>query len=64
MSLRAHFMARLARLVRLRLAFEGQLNELGDTFLRRAIEITYADCCAAGAGDEARALLATARMRR
>ena len=51
------FVSRLARLIRLRRDFGGDLNQLGIDLLDRSIYATYRDCMDFGAGDEARQLV-------
>lgn len=57
-QLKALFISRLRRLIRLRQEYRDDLNPLGLRLLDRAIYATYRDCIEYGAGDEARPLVA------
>jgi hypothetical protein len=58
-QIKATFVSRLERLVRLRREYNEDLNPLGLRLLDRAIYATYRDCIAFGAADEVRSLMAT-----
>jgi hypothetical protein len=55
--LKAIFLNRLQRLLRMRQDYRDDLNPLGFRLLDRAIQATYRDCVDHGAGEEARRLL-------
>ena len=56
-DLRAFYVSRLERLIRLRNNFEDQLNPLGVELLDRSIYATLRDCIDNGAGRRARTLM-------
>jgi hypothetical protein len=56
-QIRALFVARLERLLRMRRDYREDLNPLGLRLMDRAIDATYRDCLDYGAGDEARAVM-------
>jgi hypothetical protein len=56
-EIKALFVARLERLIRLRKDYREDLNPLGLRLLDRSIYSTYRDCVDYGAGKEARALM-------
>lgn len=56
-DLRAFYVSRLERLIRLRNNFEEQLNSLGVELLDRSIYATLRDCIDNGAGRRARTLM-------
>ena len=57
-EIRALFVGRLERLLRLRRQYNQDLNPLGLRLLDRAIYATYRDCIDYGAADEVRPLVA------
>jgi hypothetical protein len=57
-QIRALFVARLERLIRLRTEYREDLNPLGLRLLDRAIYATYKDCVDYGAAQTARELMA------
>lgn len=59
--LRATYILRLARLVRLRREFSRTLNDLGLDMLDRAIEATVKDCAWQGAAGQAETILSALR---
>ena len=56
-EVRALFISRLERLIRLRKDYREDLNPLGLRLLDRSIYATYKDCVDYGAAKEARALM-------
>jgi len=57
-QIKALFVSRLERLIRLRQEYNQDLNPLGLRLLDRAIYATYRDCIEYGAGDQVRSLVA------
>ena len=60
-QLKALFVTRLQRLIRMRQDYREDLNPLGFRLLDRAIDATFQDCIDYGAADEARAIMAKRR---
>jgi hypothetical protein len=60
-QIKALFVTRLRRLIRMRREYHEDLNPLGFRLLDRAIDATYQDCIDYGAGDEAKAILVERR---
>jgi hypothetical protein len=56
-QVKAVFIARLERLLRMRKDYREDLNPLGLRLLDRAIDSTYRDCVDFGAADQARAIM-------
>lgn len=56
-QVKAIFVRRLARLIRMRRDYHDDLNPLGFRLLDRAIDATYQDCLDYGAGEEAKELM-------
>jgi len=56
-QIKATFVTRLERLLRMRKDYSEDLNPLGLRLMDRAIDATYRDCVDYGAGDEARAAM-------
>jgi hypothetical protein len=63
-QLRAMFVQRLKRLIRVRRDYDEDLNSLGAELIDRAIYATYRDCVDYGASDEALKLMTTRDERR
>lgn len=61
-ALRASYLARMKRLLRLRRQHQHELNERGLRLLDHAIFAAYCDCREVGAEREARALLRRAHL--
>jgi hypothetical protein len=57
-SVKAIFLGRLQRLIRLRREYREDLNPLGLRLLDRAIDATYRDCVDFGAAEIARPIMA------
>ena len=60
-QVKAIFLGRLQRLIRLRREYREDLNPLGLRLLDRAIDATYRDCIDYGAADAARPIMAAHR---
>ncbi len=60
-QVKAIFLGRLQRLIRLRREYREDLNRLGLSLLDRAINATYRDCIEYGAEDAARPIMAAHR---
>lgn len=58
---KATFLGRLQRLIRLRREYTADLNPLGLRLMDRAIDATYRDCIEAGCADAARPIMAAHR---
>ena len=56
-QIKAIFVMRLERLLRMRKDYSEDLNPLGLRLMDRAIDATYRDCVDYGAADEARAVM-------
>ena len=56
-QIKALFVSRLTRLIRLRKEYREDLNPLGLLLLDRSIQATFRDCIDFGAADQARALM-------
>lgn len=60
-QVKAIFLGRLQRLIRLRREYREDLNPLGLRLLDRAIDATYRDCIDYGAAEAARPIMAAHR---
>ena len=60
-QVKAIFLGRLQRLIRLRRQYREDLNPLGLRLLDRAIDATYRDCIDYGASEAARPIMAAHR---
>ena len=60
-QVKAIFLGRLQRLIRLRREYREDLNPLGLRLLDRAIDATYRDCIDYGASEAARPIMAAHR---
>jgi hypothetical protein len=56
-QIKALFVSRLERLLRMRKDYHEDLNPVGLRLMDRAIDSTYRDCVEYGAGAEARAVM-------
>jgi hypothetical protein len=56
-QVKAIFVNRLERLLRMRKDYREDLNPLGLRLMDRAIDATYSDCIQYGAADQARAIM-------
>lgn len=56
-QVRAMYLGRLQRLIRLRREYTGDLNQMGLRLLDRAIDATYRDCIDYGVADAARPIM-------
>lgn len=61
-ALARYFLSRLERLIQRRRDWAKHMNALGLEMLDRAISTTAADCIAAGASDQAQALMEKAGL--
>lgn len=60
-QVKAVFLGRLQRLIRLHREYRDDLNPLGKRLMERAIDATYRDCIDAGAADSALPIMAAYR---